>query len=331
MRDALADKVALITGASRGIGVGIARRFAAEGARVAVYSRQLNDVTAAVPEVVEAIRALAIEDAVLDGEVIAFDAHRRPLPFQETMRRFGRRLDVDELRAELPLATVLFDVLRTNGVDCFDRPEHERRALLESVAPALAVTRLVTDRPEQAAAFYDDALSQGHEGVMAKALHAPYVAGGRGAAWLKVKAAHTLDLVVLAVEQGSGRRSRWLSNLHLGARDPATGSFVMLGKTFKGMTDEMLAWQTTTFEALATHRDGHVVYVRPEIVVEIAFNDVQRSPRYPAGMALRLARVVRYRPDKSAADADTIDTVREIFEGDARKQSSGRGLRGRAK
>jgi DNA ligase-1 len=300
-----------------------------DGARVAVYTRQLNDVTEAVPEVVDAVRALPLRDAVLDGEVIALRNDGKPHPFQVTMSRFGRRLDVEASRLALPLTTVLFDVLRRDGVDLFDRPERERRAALEACAAPLCVPRLVTADAEEARAFFAQALAAGHEGLMAKSLDAPYVAGGRGAAWLKVKPAHTLDLVVLAVERGSGRRSQWLSNLHLGARDPSTGGFAMLGKTFKGMTDEMLAWQTRALDALATRREGHIVWVRPELVVEIAFSDVQQSPRYPAGMALRLARVIRYRPDKRPAEADTIQTVREILEGQARKQIDARGLKGR--
>jgi DNA ligase-1 len=299
------------------------------GDRVAVYSRQLNDVTQRLPEVVAAIRELPVVAAVFDGEVIALDAAGVPLPFQTTMRRFGRRLDVDALRHEMPLSTMLFDVLHLDGVDLIDRADRERRAALELVAPHLAVPRIVTNDPARAQAFYDDALARGHEGLMAKSLDAPYAAGARGSTWLKIKAAHTLDLVVLAVERGSGRRSKWLSNIHLGARDPASGGFVMLGKTFKGMTDEILEWQTRTFDALAIARDDYTVYVRPEIVVEIAFNDVQQSPRYPGGFALRLARVLRYRPDKKASDADTIERVREIFANANRKRSGGRGLRGR--
>jgi DNA ligase 1 len=299
------------------------------GDRVAVYSRQLNDVTPALPEVVSAIRELPIDAAIFDGEVIALDAAGVPLPFQTTMRRFGRRLDVEALRRELPLSTVLFDVLHLDGLDLIDRADRDRRAALELVAPHLAVPRIITNDPDQAQAFYDDVLARGHEGVMAKSLDAPYAAGARGSAWRKIKAAHTLDLVVLAVERGSGRRSQWLSNIHLGARDPTSGGFVMLGKTFKGMTDEILAWQTRTFDALATARDDYTVYVRPEIVVEIAFNDVQQSPRYPGGFALRLARVVRYRPDKKASEADTIERVREIFAGANRKRGDDRGLRGR--
>ena len=299
------------------------------GERVAVYSRQLNDVTVALPDVVEVVRALPFDDAIFDGEVIALAEDGAPLPFQTTMRRFGRRIDVATLRNELPLTTMLFDVLRLDGEELTDIPDRERRAALERAAPNLAVPRMVTNDFARAQEFYDAVLAEGHEGLMAKSLEAPYAAGARGAAWLKIKAAHTLDLVVLAVERGSGRRSKWLSNIHLGARDPSTGGFVMLGKTFKGMTDAMLEWQTRTFDALATARDDYTVYVRPEVVVEIAFNDVQRSPRYPGGYALRLARVVRYRPDKRASDADTIERVQQIFDGANRKRGDARGLRGR--
>jgi len=273
-----------------------------------------------VPEVVEVMRALPLREAILDGETIALGKDGRPLPFQTTMRRFGRTLEVEASRAELPLETRFFDVLRLDGEDLVHRPASDRWAALEARAAGWMVPRLVTSNLETANAFYDEALRLGHEGLMAKALDAPYVAGGRGFAWLKVKPAHTLDLVVLAVEWGNGRRQGWLSNLHLGARDPETGGFVMLGKPFKGMTDEMLAWQTSTFQALATSTEGHIVHVRPEIVVEIAFNDVQESPRYPGGMALRLARVKRYRPDKTAADADTVGTVREILAGQREKR-----------
>lgn len=290
------------------------------GDRVRIYSRQLNDVTAAVPEVAEVVRGLPLADAILDGETIALGADGRPLPFQVTMRRFGRTLDVEASRRELPLETRLFDVLHLDGEDWIHRPASERWAALEARARGWTVGRIVTSNLETANAFYDEALRLGHEGLMAKALEAPYVAGGRGFAWLKVKPAHTLDLVVLAVEWGSGRRRGWLSNIHLGARDPERGGFVMLGKTFKGMTDEILEWQTRTFQAIATRTEGHVVHLRPEIVVEVAFNDVQESPRYPGGMALRLARVKRYRPDKSPAEADTVQTVREILAGQRAKE-----------
>jgi DNA ligase-1 len=281
--------------------------------RVVVYTRNLNDVTAAVPEVVEAVAALSSRELILDGEVIALASDAKPHSFQTTMRRFGRRLDVAQLRAQLPLTPFFFDILFHEGESLVDNPLSDRLKRLDSLAPSLGVPRIVTADLEEASRFRDDALARGHEGVMVKSLSAPYAAGRRGSAWLKVKEARTLDLVVLAVEWGSGRRKGWLSNLHLGARDPATGGFVMLGKTFKGMTDEMLTWQTSELLAREVRRDGHTVYVRPELVVEIAFNDVQRSPQYPGGVALRFARVKGYRPDKSAADADTIDAVRAFL------------------
>ena len=281
------------------------------GERVAVYTRNLNDVTSAVPEVVEAISAIPAHELILDGEVIALGADARPLPFQDTMRRFGRRLDVAALRAELPLTPFFFDTLLVDGGDLLDTALSGRLATLDATVPApLRVPRLITSDVAAAEQFQSDALARGHEGVMVKALDAPYAAGRRGSAWIKVKTAKTLDLVVLAVEWGSGRRQGWLSNLHLGARDPETGGFVMLGKTFKGMTDELLEWQTRELLARETSRDGHIVHVRPELVVEIAFNEVQRSSQYPGGVALRFARVKGYRPDKKASEADTIDAVR---------------------
>ncbi|HEY2378780.1 MAG TPA: ATP-dependent DNA ligase [Gemmatimonadaceae bacterium] len=282
-----------------------------EGDRVVVYTRSLNDVTAAVPEVVEAVRAVGARDLVLDGEVIALTADGRPLPFQDTMRRFGKRLDVEALRAILPLTPFFFDVLRHDGDDLLDHPLVERLSRLDDVIPAAwRVPRLTTADLAEAERFRSDALERGHEGVMAKAPNAPYAAGRRGSAWVKIKTARTLDLVVLAAEWGSGRRKGWLSNLHLGARDPATGDFVMLGKTFKGMTDEILEWQTAELQARETRREGHVVFVRPELVVEVAFNEVQRSSQYPGGVTLRFARIKGYRPDKRASEADTIDAVR---------------------
>jgi DNA ligase-1 len=287
-----------------------------DGTEVRVFSRRGNEVTAAVPELVEAVRALPARRLLLDGEAIALRPDATPHPFQVTMRRFGRRLDVERLRREQPLSTFFFDLLHLDGEDLLDRPAGERfAALREAVGAELDVPRRVTADRAAAAEFLADALRRGHEGLMAKALDAPYEAGSRGSAWLKVKPAHTLDLVVLAVERGSGRRRGWLSNLHLGARDAASGQFVMLGKTFKGMTDAMLEWQTRELGSLATADDGWVVTVRPELVVEVAFNDVQASPHYPAGMALRFARVKRYRPDKSAVEADTLETVRAIFAG----------------
>jgi DNA ligase-1 len=285
-----------------------------DGDAVKVFSRSLRDVTAAVPEIVAAVRALPARRLVVDGEAIALDASGAPRPFQETMRRFGSKLDVARLRAELPLSVLLFDVLHLDGEDLAARPGAERHAALAAAVPeALRVPRLVTADPLRAAAFLADALRRGHEGVMAKSLAAPYEAGRRGASWLKVKPAHTLDLVVLAAEWGHGRRKGWLSNLHLGARDPAAGGFVMLGKTFKGLTDAMLAWQTERLRALELATDGFTVHVRPELVVEVAFDGLQASPRYPAGLALRFARVKRHRPDKRAEEADTIDAVRGIL------------------
>ncbi len=280
---------------------------------VRVFSRAGNDVTAAVPEVVEAARALPARALVLEGEAIALAADGRPQPFQVTMRRFGRRLDVEALRAELPLSPFFFDLLHEDGVDWLERPYAERRARLAALVPApMLVPAAAVADAAAGEAFLADALARGHEGVMAKDERAPYEAGRRGAAWLKVKPARTLDLVVLAAEEGSGRRRGWLSNLHLGARDPRTGGFVMVGKTFKGMTDETLAWQTERLGALATAREGHVVFVRPELVVEIALDGVQASPHYPGGAALRFARLRGYRPDKRPEDADTIDAVRAL-------------------
>ena len=289
------------------------------GEEVRVYSRLGNEVTAAVPELCAAVAALPARRLVLDGEVIALRPDGSPHPFQVTMRRFGRKLDVARLRGELPLTPFLFDLLHLDGEDLLDRPAGERFAALAAAAPDLAVPRLVTADAEAADAFFADALRRGHEGMMAKATGAPYEAGRRGASWLKIKPAHTLDLVVLAAEWGHGRRSGSLSNLHLGARDAANGGFVMLGKTFKGLTDEMLAWQTARFQQIALATDGWTVHLRPEVVVEVAFNDVQESPQYPAGMALRFARVKRYRDDKSAAEADTLDTIRAIFAGGHRR------------
>ena len=287
--------------------------------RVAVYTRGLIDVTPAVPEVVEAVRALPARELILDGEVIALSADGRPLSFQDTMRRFGRRLDVLKLRETLPLTPFFFDVLLHDGETVIDDALSTRLERLDSFATKeMRVPRIVTSALEEATQFQKDALARGHEGVMVKLLSAPYAAGRRGSAWIKVKEARTLDLVVLAVEWGSGRRQGWLSNIHLGARDPDNGGFVMLGKTFKGMTDEMLEWQTKEFLAREVSREGHIVHVRPELVVEIAFNEVQKSPHYPGGVALRFARVKGYRPDKKPEEADTIDAVRAFLPPDQR-------------
>jgi DNA ligase 1 len=288
-----------------------------DGDRVRVFTRTLDDITARVPEAVETVLALPAATAVLDGELIALRADGRPHPFQITAGRLGSKLGVDRLRTTVPLTLFLFDVLQLNGADLIDRDGAERHAALAAVTPeALRVPRTVTADPAVATAFLGDALARGHEGVLVKSLSVPYEAGRRGAGWVKVKPVHTLDLVVLAAEWGHGRREGWLSNLHLGARDPETGGFVMLGKTFKGLTDELLRWQTERLRELAvTPTDGWVVRVRPELVVEVAFDGLQTSPRYPGGLALRFARVLRYREDKRAADADTIDTVRAIHAG----------------
>ena len=281
---------------------------------VRIYSRTMNEVTAAVPEIVELAHSLAPATLVLDGEAIVFDADGRPRPFQITMRRFGRRLNVAAMRAELPIRAFFFDCLRLEDRSLADRPTLERFEALDAAVPAaLQMPRLITASEPAARAFYDAALAAGHEGVMAKSLDAPYEAGNRGASWLKIKRAHTLDLVVLGAEWGHGRRTGKLSNLHLGALDPVSGSYVMLGKTFKGLTDTVLEWQTRELLARETHRDAWTVYVRPELVVEIAFSDLQASTRYPGGLALRLARVKRYRDDKRAVDADTMESVRRLY------------------
>lgn len=286
------------------------------GDAVAIFTRSLDDVTERLPEVVAAALALPVTDLIADAEAIALRPDGRPHRFQVTASRFGRRggnaTDPEAQR----LSVFFFDVLHADGVDLLDRPNDERLATLDAIVPDhQRVDRLLTSDPVAAQYFLDATLTAGHEGVMAKSPTAPYEAGRRGAGWLKVKPVHTLDLVVLAVEWGSGRRTGKLSNIHLGARDPATGGFVMLGKTFKGMTDAMLAWQTERFlELAAGATDGYVVQLRPEQVVEIAFDGVQTSSRYPGGMALRFARVLRYRDDKTAAEADSVNTVRELHE-----------------
>ncbi|MDF2091974.1 ATP-dependent DNA ligase [Knoellia sp. 3-2P3] len=283
------------------------------GDEVRVFTRSLDDITERVPEVVEAALALDGRVLVLDGEAIALGDAGRPLPFQDTAARTMSSKDVEELRRQVPLSVFFFDLLHHEGEDLIDQPARERFSRLEAVVPPrLLVPRLWAEHPDAAQGFFDELVSAGHEGVVVKDADAPYAAGRRGAGWVKVKPRHTLDLVVLAVEWGRGRRQGLLSNIHLGARDPQTGGFVMLGKTFKGMTDAMLAWQTERFLGLETGRSGHVVHVRPEQVVEIAFDGVQRSSRYPGGMALRFARVLRYRDDKSAEEADTVETVRAV-------------------
>lgn len=282
--------------------------------QVRLYTRSLEDITDRLPEVVGLLAALPVRSAVLDAEAIALQADGRPHPFQVTGARTAGRTDPATLARTTPVTTFAFDLLHLDGEDLLDAGAAERFARLAAVVPAeVLVPRVVTADAQEAVEFFDAQVAAGHEGVVVKNLDAPYAAGRRGAGWVKVKPRHTLDLVVLAVEWGSGRRSGTLSNIHLGARDPQTpGGFVMLGKTFKGMTDEMLAWQTQRFLALETHREGYVVHVRPEQVVEIAFDGLQRSTRYPGGLALRFARVLRYRDDKTATEADTIETVRRL-------------------
>ena len=285
-----------------------------EGDEVRVYTRHLREVTGAVPEVLDAVRAMPARRLVLDGEVLALGADGRPLPFQVTMRRFGRTPDDRTILRALPLTPFFFDCLAVDADDLIDAPFRDRAAALDAATGGgWTIPRVLSPRPAEAEAFVDAARRGGHEGVMAKALGAGYEAGMRGAAWLKIKPAATLDLVVLAAEWGSGRRQGWLSNLHLGARDAAAGGFVMLGKTFKGLTDATLSWQTRRLLELETGRDRYTVYVRPLLVVEVAFNEVQASRRYPGGVALRFARVRRYRDDKAPGEADTIESVRALL------------------
>jgi len=294
------------------------------GSDVRIYTRSLNEITAAIPEIAELARGIAEHTLVLDGEAIGFDAAGRPHPFQVTMKRFGRKLNVEASRVGLPLRAFFFDCLRIGAQSLTDRTTTERhQALAEAVPGELLIPRLITASLPAARAFYDAAIAAGHEGVMAKALDAPYEAGNRGAGWLKIKRIHTLVLVVLAAEWGYGRRTGKLSNLHLGAMDPKTGGYVMLGKTFKGLTDAMLAWQTKEFLAREIRRDAGTVYILPELVVEIAFSDLQASVRYPGGLALRLARVKRYRDDKRVEDADTMDAVRKIYAAQSGRMPAG--------
>jgi DNA ligase-1 len=288
------------------------------GVDVSVFTRTLEEITDRVPEVVEAAASLEADTLVLDGEAVALDASGRPRPFQETAARTASSSDVAALREEVPLTAYFFDLLHAAGDDLVDEAAQVRYARLAELLPAsLVVPRVVTGDLDEAARFFADVVAAGHEGVVVKNLGAAYEAGRRGAAWVKVKPRHTLDLVVLAVEWGSGRREGWLSNLHLGARDTRGGGWAMLGKTFKGMTDEMLRWQTERFLELETSRTSYVVHVRPEQVVEIAFDGIQTSSRYPSGMALRFARVLRYRDDKTADEADTVETVRALHRGGA--------------
>jgi len=306
---------------------GIRAQIHKQGNDIRVLTRSLDDITDRVPEVVDLIRSLPATSAIFDGELIALHPDGRPKPFQETGSRTASRVDPEVARARTPLTAYLFDVLHLDGVDLIDEPSLVRRATLErAVPPAFLTPRHqvadVTDleQVDAATAFAVDAVARGHEGVMVKSDDAAYDMGRRGAGWVKVKPVHTLDLVILAVERGHGRRSGWLSNIHLGALDPhgrfgPEGGFVMLGKTFKGLTDKMLRWQSVELPRHAVGpTDGYVIQLRPEVVVEIAFDGVQGSPRYPAGLALRFARVVRHRTDKTAGEADPIELVEALYQ-----------------
>ncbi|MER6620104.1 MULTISPECIES: ATP-dependent DNA ligase [unclassified Streptomyces] len=283
-----------------------------DGDTVRVHTRTLDDITSRLPEVTAAARGLRGDRFILDGEVISFGEDGRPRSFQETAGRVGSRVDVTTAAREVPVSPVFFDALSVDGRDLLDLPFTERHAELARLVPEpMRVRRTLVSGPGDLGAaegFLAETLERGHEGVVAKGLDAPYSAGRRGASWLKVKPVHTLDLVVLAAEWGHGRRTGKLSNLHLGART-ADGGFAMLGKTFKGLTDTMLAWQTERLRELAVDESGHVVTVRPELVVEIAYDGLQRSTRYPAGVALRFARVIRYREDKHPEEADTVEAL----------------------
>jgi DNA ligase-1 len=321
--EALGGGPLLVDGKLDGIRIQVHRR----GGDVTVFTRSLDEITERVPEVVETVAALPGGDLVLDGEALVIGDDGRPAPFQVTGSRTASSADVARLREEVPLTTYLFDVLHRDGRDLVDAPASERHDELAGLAPQLLVPRLVTDDPSAVGGFFTDLVAAGHEGVVVKDAAAPYAAGRRGSGWVKVKPRHTVDLVVLAVEWGSGRRTGRLSNIHLGARDPGTGGFVMVGKTFKGMTDAMLRWQTQRFTELATDgTDRWVVGVRPEQVVEVAFDGLLRSTRYPGGVALRFARVVRYRDDKTAAEADTLETLTSLAPG---PPGRGRGERSR--
>jgi DNA ligase-1 len=286
-----------------------------QGDDVQIFTRHLKQVTESVPEIVHLTRKFRVEEAIFEGEIIALRGDGKPQPFQTTMRRFGRVKDVAKLQKLIPLTPYFFDLLLLDGEPLFELPYQKRiERLARNIPSEHMVPRIITADAKKARDFLLSSLEAGHEGVMAKALHSPYVAGQRGFNWLKIKPAKSLDLVILAAEWGHGRRRGYLSNLHLGARDPEGGRFVMLGKTFKGLTDEMLHWQTRRLLELEISRDQWTVYVKPELVVEVAFGDLQQSLHYPAGLALRFARVKQFRRDKSAHEADTIQEVRRIFE-----------------
>jgi len=306
---------------------GIRAQIHKQGNDIRVLTRSLDDITDRVPEIVGMFRPLPVASAIFDGELIALHPDGRPKPFQETSSRTASRVDPEVARTRTPLTAYLFDVLHLDGADLIDQPNRVRRSVLERTVPLALLTprhqvadATDPDQVDAATAFAVDAVARGHEGVVVKADDAAYDLGRRGAGWVKVKPVHTLDLVILAVERGNGRRSGWLSNIHLGARDPRgrfgpEGGFVMLGKTFKGLTDEMLRWQSAELPRHASGpTDGYVIQLHPEVVVEIAFDGVQTSPRYPAGLALRFARVVRHRTDKRADEADPIELVEALYQ-----------------
>ncbi|HVA69305.1 MAG TPA: ATP-dependent DNA ligase [Candidatus Binataceae bacterium] len=307
------------------LGPRLALEYKLDGARVQIhltpegvriFSRRLNEITPSLPEVVESVGALRARHAILDGEVIAVGPDGRPLAFQEVMRRFGRVREVDRMRAEQPIRLYLFDLLALDGQLAIDLPYEERHMMLGRLVEPGGIdlaARLVPSGLEDAERFYTDAVASGHEGVMAKALASRYTPGARGRGWLKIKHTNTVDLVIVAAEWGYGRRHGWLSNYHLAASD-GSGGFVEVGKTFKGLTDAQFAEMTERLLALKTGETSGVVVVEPRIVVEVAYSDLQRSPQYPSGMALRFARIVRIRDDKSPADADSVAAMAAAFE-----------------
>ncbi len=326
VRPMLAEKAEDLLSALRELGGRAAFEVKVDGARVQihklrdrvrVFSRRATDVTSSLPEVVELVKRMEVESAVLEGEVVALTSDGRPAPFQTLMRRFRRQRGVSELAKEVPLKLYLFDLLYLNGKTLIDLPYTERRLLLKSiVGDEMIIETLVTSKYEECREFYEKALREGHEGVVAKDLESPYTPGVRGKRWLKVKPVfNTLDLVVVAAEYGHGYRASMLSDLYLAAYDPESGGFEVVGKCFTGLTDEELALMTKRLKEIAIREEGRVVYVEPRIVVEVAFDEVQRSPHYRSGLALRFPRIVRIREDKSPIEADTIQTLRRIYEG----------------
>jgi DNA ligase-1 len=290
-----------------------------DGEEVRIFTRHLKEITQSVPEIVALTKKFPMDKAIFEGEAFALREDGKPLPFQTIMRRFGRIQNVEGIREKIPLTPFFFDLLFLDGGSLLDAPYQERFKLLsERIFSEYLIPRMITVDAKKVQDFLLRSLKAGHEGLMAKGLAAPYIAGQRGFLWLKIKPAQTLDLVILAAEWGHGRRKGLLSNLHLGARDEGSGEFVMLGKTFKGLTDEMLQWQTKKLLELEIGRDEWTVYVKPELVVEIAFNDIQESPRYPGGLALRFARVKRFREDKSPLETDTFKKISALFEAERR-------------